>query len=119
MATAITPVDLSASNYAGENITTATFDTIASGTGVDFDFSAATHMILRNDDTVSTRTFTVTIPIPPDSVLADTNSEPADKTYAVLKEEQIIVKLADAMRDSNGKVTVDCDGANCKIRAYK
>jgi len=119
MATAITPKNLTDSSYAGENMTDATFDDITSGTGVDFNFVDADMVMLYNDHASASRVFTITIPIPADSVLADTNSDPADKTYTVPAKKYWPVPLADAMNDSNGKVTIDCDDTDCKIRAYK
>lgn len=119
MADAHTPTDPKSSSNAGINITDATFQTITSGTGVEFDYDGTFGFLLKNASGAS-RTFTVTVPIPANSKLSDVGSSPSSKTYVVADGKTQLVKAADAFKDpTTGKVTVDTSGTGTSILAFK
>jgi len=119
MADPHTPTDPKTTNNAGINITDGTYQTINSGTGVEFDFDGVSAFLLKNGAGAS-RTFTVTVPVPSGSKLDDIGSSPSSKTYAVAAGKTQYVKNADAFKDpTTGKVKVDVDGATCSIMAIK
>lgn len=120
MATAITPVDLKASNFAGNNLTDQSKTTIVSGTGVQFSFNDADFLWLYNDETSAGRTFNVTVHASDGSNLEAIGVTIPTKDYTVPAKKAFLVPVSEAMRNpSTQLVVVDCSGANCQIVAYK
>lgn len=118
MADPHTVTDPKSTSNAGINITDATYQTITSGTGVEFDFDGTYGFLLKNGAGAS-RTFTVTVPVPANSGLDDIGSSPSAKTYTVDGGDTQLVKAADAFKDpATSKITVDVDGATCSILAF-
>lgn len=95
------------------------YTAITSGTGGQFTWEDANMIALLNGSGAS-RTFTITVPNPPGTSLADVGSTCTDKTYSVAAGASIMVPNNSAFKDtSTGLVVVDVSGSSCSMRAVK
>jgi len=93
-----------------------TYDVITSGAGngTNYNFSSATFLVLYNDSG-TTRIYTIKIEVP--SIVSDAGATVVDSTVSVLNGKVHLVPLKNLYAGTDGKVTIECDGAG-KVLAY-
>lgn len=118
MPTAYVPLDLTDSSYAFENLTTATYTSIVSATGLDMDHSAVGVMVVKNT-TGGNLTLNITVPQPASSGFSDIGITPPVKAYIVpLNETVIIANMGSYLDPSTQKLTVDATGNGLDFLAF-
>lgn len=97
----------------GYNLTdSADFDTLSTGAGngVEIPFSTNTLIYLKNG-TGNPATFTIKIPTPAKYVTLGAGETVLDMDVEVADGKTHVLRLKDVMKQSDGKVYIDCDVA--------